>query len=261
MAQLVCCVDLFFRMPYRRRRRYRRRYPHRVSVGKYKRFKKIRRGNANYKNRPMTRYLGAVLPDSVLVKMNAATQVEFTFIGGTPFIYSLKLNSIADPFGDMATNNQPYSLDQWGTFYGYYRVMASKVEIWGTSDTASVTMGWVVFPSMESTVIATNYFQFTTVPYAKQVMVGGITSTKIPKLVNYIGCRKLMGDNSPKYDLQWGAGFSSSSAADPTALMYWHLCIDPINVTLPASFTSSIILKITQYVKLTNRRNLSPSAI
>ncbi len=226
-------------MPYRKRRRYKKKRSKR-RYGK-KRGRMSRISSIRIKS-------PSCLPDTTFVKLKYNGVVVMTNIAGYGS-YRFAVNSLFDP-DITSAGHQPMAYDQWANFYDHYEVMGSKirVEVLAPSSVNSPT-GFAMYPSKDSTSL-TSFVAAREQPYSKSRWITG-SNNKKTVCSNYITPRKLEGRTTSSVN------FTAAVSSNPASLRYWHLVLETLDGSTIATTYCDVL--ITYYCKFFGRINLGTS--
>lgn len=215
------------------------------------------------KTRPITRQSTAMIrgpnysADSTMLKMKLVLIENIAFTSGVAIQRTYAGNSIARPcVVPTAGTVQPSGFDQWKLFYGFYRVMASKIRVSLTNE--SIVLGSALFsafyPSTNSTTTTT---QQTTIyqPRVKR-MIANQGSTRVK--TTYMPTATLLGMKSiqPKIDDDLAGVMTDDTT--PQNTWYWNLFAQPQDML--SNVDAVLQVELTYYVRLYGRKLAISSA-
>lgn len=241
---------------YNRYKKYRKRY-NKKQYNKRKFYGK--KATTTYNNSSIG------IPDRKFIKMKWAEQYRLQDVtGGLSQYYLFRHNSIYDPdyTSGSLLDSQPVGFDQWTQFYNRYRVHGSKIEIetfnYNTTSPESSVIVSVTPSSDNTTPTSITASELKLNPYAKYIVMAAASGGPQRKLTNYISTRKVAGVNDINDAAFEGILGGSGIGANPPASFYWTLAAVNVNTT-PTIFNISVLVTITYYVELFDRKLLNLS--
>lgn len=198
------------------------------------------------------------LPDRLYVKLRYREQLSWTQLSGDLGDNVYRGNSCFDP--DLTgTGGQPLGFDQWSTFYGYYTVLGSKIEVSsmhnGGGSGANMARVGIVPTNISTAFAATDREVAEETPYAQwKHLTMAATGCGQAFQKSYMSTAKMEG--SVRAAIQIADSYSALTTANPAAPWFWHVCN-----YVPSGSTQSLFQNVvlTYYVVFEGRRQLALS--
>jgi len=211
-----------------------------------------RRARRTYRNIPprIGQGSGGGIPPTMLFKFKYVHTLNFN--DQTIISAIFRGNDLQQPL-DTGATHQPYSVDQFATFYNRFTVYASKIKVIGATDGAK-NLKLVVRPTNSNTPIS-NYSLSVERPYSKQSIIvpGGKHATvKHYMKTSVISGTRDIGDEEWAGLLQAGGPLSP-----PDNRWYWAIAGDAFDDGTIAN--CSIQVEIIYYTKFWQRVNQAQS--
>lgn len=212
------------------------------------------RSNANRRD-----YVGrsvAVVPSGACVPKGIYVKLKFSSAWTDPTqtnVYSSWFvgNGCYNPDGT-GVGGQPTGFGEWSAFYDYYRVVASKIELFtlqdteGTSPPASVS----IIPTTK-TVLGTDT-QFEAMPYAKTKVLGNFSgNSDVVKLKHFFRTDQIFG-GAYRQEVNLSADVNNN----PVKPWYWYVAW---NATGGSTLDMVYKVIITYHVEFFHPNNLAMS--
>lgn len=184
------------------------------------------------------------MPQTLITKFQYTTNIPYSSYP-TPQIYVFRGNGPYDPDAS-GTGTQPIGFDAMTTFYGYYEVYASKIEVTLINEmTSSLTMA--IVPAITTT-DAVDFLTTKAMPLGKTIICGPKGSGSENKtLINYCRTFDVFGLKAGT-DTDIGAAMTSN----PTRQWYWPVVLESADQS--STITCNVLVVITYYVILSNRK-------
>jgi len=151
--------------------------------------------------------------------------------------------------------NQPLGHDQWAAFYRRYRVLASKITLYCSSQDTGDSVVMYVLPLNTSSAFATRETILEQIG-AKQQILSITSGQNRGVLESYMSTNAIRG--VPKDSIRTDADYSANIANNPALEWFWHFgafdtsnALDGINVDL--------MVKAEYYVEYFDRETLVSS--
>lgn len=189
--------------------------------------------------------LGKIVPSAVMVKLPYVHTEELT--GGVSYTRTFNLSSLNDPYTTGA-GHQPLGHDQWANFYAMYKVFKVFVEVTIVTDGSQPSFAgmWSENDATPTTGITDILEQYN----AEHRLLPG-NQTKTVKMRRMFDLKKLWGRNLKDTD------FGSVMNSNPTLARYCHIHLQATDAI--SNIVGSIIVKLTYYARLSDRKELTQS--
>lgn len=251
-------------------RRYKRRATYAggkkfiVATGRFRGPTKVRGGNndsVSYKPIRTMAWLGSPFPREMMTQFTYAENFTITSTVGAVYNYLFSANSLFDP-NVTGTGIQPRFYDtlvganSTAAPYQSYRVMSSKIAVEAVDVTDSINargyLGVGLFTSNQtgpSTLAELRARKDFSCKYMG-IYTGG---KELPQIKKYGDMKTLFGIKDMKDDEETAAAYNGS----PTKAGRWCITYVPFNES--STCTIQVLVKITYYVQLFNRNDVSDS--
>lgn len=149
----------------------------------------------------------------------ASTTVTPAVLTFSEFLFTP--TALRDPFGAHSSNN-PLGFTEIMNIYGSYRVNAIQLNIQIANKSTDVPMMIVIIPSISTA--SRDIGSIVGERYLSRRMVGTVTGPSLINMSNYFKPKVIVAD--PTYDNS--ADFNGTSGANPLALVYQKVRIEPV---------------------------------
>jgi len=188
------------------------------------------------------------IPDKLNLKMKYNEIITLTNL--TANYYQFRINSLQDP-NYSGVGHQPRSYDQWGAFYGRYKVNGCKVQVRCFNGSTSSLKTFMHADTDPSQIMS--YEEAIEGPAGNtNLIVPAANQSSIPSMNRYYSIRKVCGEKTLD-DI-----YSSPFGANPTKQVYLTIGAESLTTGLLAT-SISFDVTLTFYVSLFDRIQLPQS--
>lgn len=208
--------------------------------------------------------LGRGLPNRVKTILTYRDYVNFNTATGVNYAeVVIQGNSAYDPdYAGLTRNSQPRYYDQLMTLYSTYRVNASRLKVWITSGSSTVSGGSlmaVIHMNQTATYDTSAYFDNPDGLLECNNLVSrfiGLAGSEPVAVMTAHGSNKLLYPSAGSTD----KGFSATASTNPTSPWYYHVTLwDQARNTTSGTIIAYLNVEIEYDCEFFDLNNVSPS--
>lgn len=234
-------------MVFHRRRRYGKKKVYRRKLYKRRRYNKGRSKRAT-----LSTMNPLIVPDRALTKLVFPDARGLTSTAGAIETYVYSGNDVFDP-NYTGVGGQPTGYDKWISFYRFYKVYASKIQLIFHNVIALGTQGASfycgVIANQDPSLAVATVPEMASLPYTKmRIFHVGAGACKIS---NYMTTEKIYGLNKKAVEVD--TSYAALVTGSPTSEWYWNIVVQTGDMATTAAVQVSV--RITYYVEFYGRND------